>query len=172
MNPYRSEPAPTLVIRVCRSCRGPVSHCRCRSTLLIGVLTLLFAFGASSACSVLPTLTRATGSAAIVVSGAYRALDRVDAEEIGKIQALAKAGKPEEATAALNAYLPKYKAARLAVDSAEVAVETAAASIPAIKLAKNGSKDALQRIAVLAKAVADVVKACDALGLKLPGVTL
>lgn len=123
-----------------------------------------------SACGApLQRYQQSVNTAAIATTIAYRALDNYDATKMGGITDKAKAGKPAEAQAELDEYLPKYKAARKALDVAAMAVEAAPAAKGAIEAAANKVVEAAKWIAILVKAVVDISEAVKPFGIKLPG---
>ena len=132
------------------------------------VAIVLFFGLVAPACSPVPALMKTVGTSAVVVSGAYRSLAAFDSQKLADVKALAQAGKPAEAEAMLNAYLPRYGAARKAVDAASVAVEGAAAAVPIVKLAKDPKAQAAQWITTITLVMGDLASACAAVGVKIP----
>lgn len=136
-------------------------------TFLLGCALALTLTG----CGKLPQLMKVNGTTAVAVTGAYRGLDIYDAKKMADIQATVKTGKPAEAEAQLNAYLPKYRIARTSVDVAAIAVEESALFIQQAKLMQGKARQQkiITWIATLTMAGADVVAKCAAIGIKIPG---
>ena len=134
------------------------------------VITLLAVLFIGACGAPLQRYQQAVSTAATATAVGYHLLDAYDADKMAGITAKAKAGHPAEAQTELDAYLPKYKAGRKALDVVAVAVEAAPAAKAAIQAAKDKTSETAKWISILVKAVFDVSEALAPFNIKLPGV--
>lgn len=126
---------------------------------------------AATACSPMPTMLRATATAAVVTSTGYRGLDAMDATKEGQCQAYALVARDAAAARLCTAdWRPKYVKARIALDAASATVESAMAAVPVVDLATNKErrKQTTEWTTTLGKLVIDLVKTLGEVGVKVP----
>ncbi len=136
------------------------------SLLLWLASAVLFAF-AMSGCGGMITYYRSVSTTAVMGVTGYKALNEVDKQKQTLI--VKTAGSDAiKAKAMLDEYLPKYDAARKALDVGATLVQDAQAAAPLVEAGINKDKDIASWVAKLTTAAVEIGASLSALGVKLP----